>query len=74
MADDKGSRWVLITIAFGAGAFLINLFKYMNDEESRVINKEISKLQLDELRNKQAARIASAAAPLAPSTAPESTS
>ncbi len=59
MADDKGSnKWQILSIAFVTGTFIITLFRYMSDEEGKILTKEIDKLRLQEMRDKQAEKLA----------------
>ncbi len=60
--DNKASNWQILSIAFAAGAFIISMFNYLSQEESRLITKEIDKLKLEGMREEKAAKLASKAA------------
>lgn len=74
--DEKASKWQILSIAFAAGAFIISMFNYLSQEESRLITKEIDKLKLEAMREeknkRQAIKATDTDSP--PSTAPESSS
>ena len=58
MAEGKANRWELVSMAFAAGAFIITLFRYMDDSDSRAITKEIDKLKLEALREEKKLKLA----------------
>ena len=69
--DNKASNWQFLSIAFAAGAFIISMFNYLSQEESRLITKEIDKLKLEGMREENAVRLASKAAESSSSSSAE---
>lgn len=56
-AEDKKINWQLLTIAFAAGGFIISVFNYLSQEESRAVTKEIDKLKLESMRDEKIMRL-----------------